>query len=70
MHNRLYSVDVFNLVQSNRFIIGVLFVLNATVGKVVLLDLQLAENRLDVLQDPDYCLFVSCNLEVIDMLGH
>ena len=39
MHNRLYSVDVFNLVQGDRFIIGILFVLDATVGEVVPLDL-------------------------------
>ena len=70
MLNRLYTVDVLNLVQSDGFIIGVLCMLNATTGEVVPLDLQLAENRVDLLQDPNYCLFVTCNLEVIDMLGH
>ena len=53
MHDRLYSVDVFNLVQSDRFVFGILLVLDATVGEVVPLDLQLAENRLDLLQDPN-----------------
>ena len=70
MDNRLHIIDILLLVEGDQESGGVLYRAKTAVGECIPLNLQFAENFLDLLEDPLDDFLLARELEVVDVLSH